>query len=336
MTRYGILGFGHHAAKRLTKGFAGAADSKLVGLWRRDPAKAQTNASQYSIPLLFDTAEALCASPEIDAVFIVSPDALHLPHVLIAAKHGKAILCEKPLALNAGEVEEMLTAAKAAGIPFGVAQNMRYNRSLDLIRKWIAEGRIGQPQLAHSQFSYSAAGSPRTWIYDPSLATGGPIGDVGIHCIDALRFVLRVDVTAVSTLAHRDAASGAVESHAVIALDFASDLAPGAMATVTVTTRAEYRSLIEVTGDTGVILCENGLTVDYTVDVVLRRGPEVIATEHVSNADAYSLMLDGFSAWVEGRGTYLAPATDSLHNQRILDAAYRSWREGTKQRIASR
>jgi len=336
MTRYGILGFGHHAAKRLTRAFAGAADSKLVGLWRRDPAKAQTNASQYSIPLLFDTAEALCASPEIDAVFIVSPDALHLPHVLIAAKHGKAILCEKPLALNAGEVEEMLTAAKAAGIPFGVAQNMRYNRSLDLIRKWIAEGRIGQPQLAHSQFSYSAAGSPRTWIYDPSLATGGPIGDVGIHCIDALRFVLRVDVTAVSTLAHRDAASGAVESHAVIALDFASDLAPGAMATVTVTTRAEYRSLIEVTGDTGVILCENGLTVDYTVDVVLRRGPEVIATEHVSNADAYSLMLDGFSAWVEGRGTYLAPATDSLHNQRILDAAYRSWREGTKQRIASR
>src|SRR5277367_3053629 len=333
MTRYGILGFGHHAAKRLTKAFAGAADSKLVGLWRRDPAKAQTNASQYSIPLVFDTPEALCASPEIDAVFVVSPDALHLPHVLIAAKHGKAILCEKPLALNAGEVEEMLTAAKAAGIPFGVAQNMRYNRSLDLIRKWIAEGRIGQPQLAHSQFSYSAAGSPRTWIYDPSLATGGPIGDVGIHCIDALRFVLRVDVTAVSTLAHRDAASGAVESHAVIALDFASDLAPGAMATVTVTTRAEYRSLIEVTGDTGVILCENGLTVDYTVDVVLRRGPEVIATEHVSNADAYSLMLDGFSAWVEGRGTYLAPAEDALHNQRVLDAAYRSWREGARQPI---
>ena len=330
MTRYGILGFGHHAAKRLSKGFLESQNSKLVGLWRRDATKAQASASQFSIPLVFDTPEALCASPEIDAVFIVSPDALHLPHVLLAAKHGKAILCEKPLALNAGEVEQMLAAAKAAGVPFGVAQNMRYNRSLDVIRKWIAEGRIGKPQLAHSQFSYSAEGSPRTWIYDPTLATGGPIGDVGIHCIDALRFVLGTDVTAVTTLAHKDEGSGEVESHAVIALDLAS----GTMAAVTVTTRASYRSVVEVTGETGVILCENGLTVDHPVDVVLRRGPEVLASETVSNADAYSLLLDGFSAWVEGTGTYLAPASDALHNQRVLDAAYRSWREGAKQSIA--
>jgi predicted dehydrogenase len=290
MSRYGILGFGHHAAKRLMKGFAEASESKLVGLWRRDTEKARVNAKEYAIPLVFDTPEALCASPEIDAVFIVSPDALHLPHVLLAAKHGKAILCEKPLALNVGEAEEMLAAAKAAKVAFGVAQNMRYNRSLDLIRKWIAAGRIGKPQLAHSQFSYSAEGSPRTWIYDPALACGGPIGDVGIHCVDALRFVLGTDVTAVSTLAHRDAGSGQVESHAVVALD----LAFGAMATVTVTTRSEYRTVIEVTGKAGVILCENGLTVDYPVDVVLRRGGDIVASERVSNADAYSRMLDGF------------------------------------------
>jgi predicted dehydrogenase len=329
MTRYGILGFGHHAAKRLSKGFLESQNSKLVGLWRRDATKAQASASQFSIPLVFDTPEALCASPEIDAVFIVSPDALHLPHVLLAAKRGKAILCEKPLALNAGEVEQMLAAAKAAGVPFGVAQNMRYNRSLDVIRKWLAEGRIGKPQLAHSQFSYSAEGSPRTWIYDPTLATGGPIGDVGIHCIDALRFVLGTDVTAVTTLAHKDEGSGEVESHAVIALDLAS----GAMAGVTVTTRASYRSVVEVTGETGVILCENGLTVDHPVDVFHRRGAEIITSETVSNADAYSLMLEGFSSWVEGAGTYLAPASDALHNQRVLDAAYRSWRDGTKQSI---
>jgi len=329
MIRYGILGFGHHAAKRLMKGFRESQNSKLVGLWRRDATKARANASQFSIPLVFDTPEALCASSELDAVFIVSPDSLHLPHVLLAAKHGKAILCEKPLALNAGEVEQMLAAAKAAGVPFGVAQNMRYNRSIDVMRKWIAEGRIGKPQLAHSQFSYSAEGSPRTWIYDPTLATGGPIGDVGIHCIDGLRFVLGTDVTAVSTLAHRDSGSGAVESHAVIALDLAS----GTMAAVTVTTRASYRSAIEVTGETGVILCENGLTVDHPVDVVHRRGQEVIASERVSNADAYSLMLDSFSAWAKGGETYLAPATDALHNQRVLDAAYRSWRDGTKQVI---
>jgi predicted dehydrogenase len=329
MIRYGILGFGHHAIKRMVPGFAGAKDSELAGLWRRDLAKARSNASQYSIPEVFETAEALCASPDIDAVFIASPDALHLPDVRLAAGHDKAVLCEKPLAMNAGEVEQMLNAAKASGIRLGVAQNMRYYHSLDLIGKWISEGRIGKPVLAHSQFSYSAGRSPREWIYDPALACGGPIGDVGVHCIDALRFVLETGVAAVSTLAHRDTDSGAVESHAVVALEFAS----GAMGAVTLTTRAEYHSLIEVTGESGVIVCENGLTVDHPVEVILRRGKDVIESRQVSNADAYSRMLDGFSGWVEGRENYRAPAIDGLENQRILDAAYKSWQTGMRQAI---
>ncbi|MBV8672058.1 MAG: Gfo/Idh/MocA family oxidoreductase, partial [Acidobacteriaceae bacterium] len=143
MIRYGILGFGHHAAKRLIKGFRDAKDSKLVGLWRRDEAKAIEDARNYSIPHLFETPEDLCASSEIDAVFVVSPDALHLPHVKLAAKHGKAVLCEKPLGMNATEAEEMIAAANAAAVCFGVAQNMRYNRSVELIRQWISEGHVG-------------------------------------------------------------------------------------------------------------------------------------------------------------------------------------------------
>jgi predicted dehydrogenase len=75
------------------------------------------------------------------------------------------------------------------------------------------------------------------------------------------------------------------------------------------------------------------LTVDFPVDVVLRRGANIVASETVSNEDAYSLMLDGFSAWVESRGDYLAPASDALHNQRVLDAAYASWRDGLRQRL---
>jgi predicted dehydrogenase len=326
MIRYGILGFGHHAKKRLMPAFAGA---QVTGMWRRDPAKAQADAREYHIPHVFDSAEELCASPEIDAVFVVSPDALHLPHVLVAAQHGKHILCEKPLALNADEVEKMLFATRAAGVVFGAAQNMRYNASVQLIREWIAEGRIGQPMLAHSQFCYNAEKSPRAWIYDPTLATGGPIGDVAIHCLDGLRYVLATNITEVSTLAHKDARSGAVESHAVVNMLFGN----GAMGAVTVTTRGSYRSLIEITGETGVILCENGLTVDHPVDVVLYRQDKVAAHQRVSNADAYTRMIDGFSAAIEGRGAYLATGEDGLHNQRVLDAAYKSWHTGTKRKI---
>lgn len=325
--RFGILGFGHHAAKRLMPAFAGTYEAKLAGLWRRDAAKAAANAREFSIPNVFDTPDALCASSEIDAVFVVSPDALHLEHVLTAVRHGKHVLCEKPLAMNAGQVEEMLREADRAGVKLGVAQNMRYNHSLTILRRWIDEGRIGRPVMAQAQFAYSTTRSPRKWINDPELALGGPIGDVGIHCVDALRYVLgdSAQVTAVSTLAGRDAASGAVESHAVMALDFAS----AAMGAITVTARAAYRTLVEVTGEAGVILCEDALTVDFPVEIILRRGEKIEQRETASNADAYSRMLDGFAEWTTGRGEYRAPAHgDGLHNQRVLDAAYQSWRDG--------
>jgi predicted dehydrogenase len=245
------------------------------------------------------------------------------------------VLCEKPLAMSVAEVEQMLAAEKKAGVLLGVAQNMRYNESLARMRSYLLEGRIGAPQLAHAQFSYDSTRSPRIWINDPTLARGGPIGDVGIHCIDAVCFVLgeaASTITAVSTLAHRDAGSGEVESHAVVALEYSS----GAMATVTVTTRAAYRSLVEITGAAGVLTCENAMTIDSPVQLIHYKGGQPVSTEEISNANAFARMLDSFAraslapAGSAARNGYLAPATEGLANQRVLDAAYRSWQEGRR------
>ena len=325
--RYGILGFGHHAIKRLMPAFDGTSHARAQGLWRRDSAKAAENGHRFGVRA-FTSAEELCSSPDIDAVFVASPDALHLEHVLLAIRHGKPVLCEKPLAMNLAEAEQMLAAARAAQVPLGVAQNMRYNQSVQLMRRWIAEGRIGAPVMAHAQFCYEAERSPRAWINDPTLACGGPIGDVGIHCMDAMCYVLDAQVAAVTTLAHKDGQSGEVESHGVVALDFAT----GAMGVVTVSTRAAYRSLVDVTGVHGVLSCEAALTVDHPVRVVLRRGADVVAEETISNADAFSRMLDSFALAIHGKDEYLATGEQGLVNQRALDAAYTSWRTG--QRIA--
>ncbi len=326
--RFGLLGFGHHAAKRLVPAFAGAHVARLAGMWRRDAGKAATDAARFGIERVFSSAEELCASSDIDAVFVVSPDALHLEHVLLALRYGKPVLCEKPLAMSAGEAEQMLAAAQKAGVLFGVAQNMRYNLAIDLMRRWIAEGCIGKPQLAHAQFCYMTSQSPRTWINDPTLALGGPIGDVGIHCIDALCYVLGDTVHAVSTLAHQDSTSGEVESHAIVSLEFAS----GTMGAVTLTTRAAYRTLIEVVGERGSLSCEDAMTVDHPVSLVQREGGKVVLEQPVSNQDAFSRMLDGFAEAAQGGAVpFRATAADGLVNQRALDAAYRSWKMGQRQ-----
>src|SRR5580698_6771922 len=289
--RFGILGFGHHAIRRLIPAFLRCEHATLRGMWRRDQSAAAQNREDHKIPHSFTTREALCSSSEIDVIFITSPDAMHRDDMLLALSHGKAVLCEKPLAMTAAEAAEMNAAAKAAGVLFGVAQNFRWNRSLEWMREQIAAGKIGQPQLAHAQYCYPAKTAPRKWITDPTLACGGPIADVGVHCIDALRFVLGEDVSSVSTVARKDEVSGKVEAIASLQLEMTGDV----YANVTVSARAPYRSLVEVTGSDGVLVAENGLTVDRPVHIVLSRAGEVVETVTVENNDGYTRMLDSFA-----------------------------------------
>lgn len=329
MIRYGIVGFGHHGRKRLIPAFIGAKDSKLAGIWRRDLEKARANAHEFNIEHVFDTAEALCASPEIDAVFVTSPDAFHMHDTLLALGHNKPVLCEKPLAMHANQVKQMLAAARNARVQFGVAQNFRYNRSVNLIRDWIQAGRIGKPAFAAAQFCFQSERSPRAWIYDKSLAYSGPIGDVGIHCLDALRFVLQDDVAAVTTIARSDLNSSEMETSAALALDFGR----GTLGMISVSFRADYRTFIEITGEHGVIQSENCLSVDGSVDVRFMQYGKLIESQQVSNSDAYSQMLDAFSGAVQDRGSYAASGEDGLKNQLALDAAYESWHSGRKEAI---
>jgi predicted dehydrogenase len=262
-------------------------------------------------------------------VFITSPDAMHRDDALLALRHGKAVLCEKPLAMNAAEAEEMAAAAKAAGVLFGVAQNFRFNRSLEWMRAQIAAGRIGEAQLAHAQFCYPADKSSRRWIMDPSLACGGPIGDVGVHCIDALRYVLGEDVRSVSTVARRGGASGAVEAVASLQVEMTG----GVFANVTVSGDALYRTLVEVTGGAGVLIAENGLTVDRPVQLVVYQAGEPVETTTVENGDGYVRMLDCFARAFRGEGTFPASGEDGVRNMRALDAAYRSWQSGLREHV---
>lgn len=327
--RFAILGFGHHAVRRLVPSFPMSERTELVGLWRRDAAAGARNAEEFGIRHSFGSREELLASPEVDAVFITSPDAMHREDTLLALRHGKAVLCEKPLAMNAAEAAEMEAAAQRTGLLFGVAQNFRWNRSVEWMREQVDAGAIGEVQLGHAEFSYPAQTAPRKWITDPALATGGPIGDVGVHCLDALRFVLGQDPVTVSTLARQDALSGAVEATA--SMQFA--MSGGAFTTVAVSARASYRTLVEITGSDGALVAESALTVDRPVEVQRLRGGETVESVTVTNADGYARMLDAFAVAMGGGEAFRASGADGVVNMRAIDAAYRSWRSGLRETV---
>jgi len=329
MIRFGILGFGLHAVRRLMPGFALAKNSRVTALSRRSLDKAQASAREYNIPLAFDSATALCRSSEVDAVFVTTPNSLHLADVLLAIECGKPVLCEKPMGVNADECRQMVEAARRAGVLLGVAQVFRFEDSTARLREMVIAGQVGRPVFARAEFSYPGRGHVRTWITDAAIAGGGPIADVGVHCIDALRFILQDDVAQVSAYGMNDDQSGEVEAAAVLALQFTK----GTLGSVMVSTRAEYRTPLEIVGEEGVLRADDGLTVDRPITVELRKGGKVITSETVSNREAYARQVDAFADAVEGKAGFPVPGEEGWQNQEILDAAYRSVKSGKSEAV---
>jgi len=319
MIRFGIVGFGHHAVKRLIPAFARTTRCRLSALSRRDLQRAQDSARQFSVPHAFASVAELCSNPAVDVVFVVSPDALHLPDVLEAVGCRKPVLVEKPMAMNSAEARRMVEAAQTAGVLLGVAHNMRFEHSVRWFRERVSAGAIGQPLLARASFAAPMLSSPRTWVNDPKLATGGPLADIGVHCIDTLRYVLDDQVDSVTMQAKYDSHS-VLEASASGVLCFSG----GCLATISVSGRATYQTDLEVIGETGVLSSVNAMTVDAPVVLQLRRGFEVEERKEVVNDDSYALQLDAFAAAVEEGREFEVPGEEGLRNQLILDAAFRS------------
>jgi predicted dehydrogenase len=332
MIRFGIAGFGLHAVRRLMPGFALAQNCRVVALSRRDPDKARENAATFGIPHVFASTGELSRCPEVDAVLVTTPNACHLPDVLAAVAAGKPVLCEKPMGLDADECRQMVEAARAAGVLLGVAQIFRFEESTARFRERVAAGDIGRPIFARSEFSYMGTGHGRTWLYNRSISGGGPISDVGVHCIDALRYILQDEPQRVSTLGHSDEHSGDVEAAAALTLEFRR----GALATVAVSTRAQYRTPLEIVGDAGVIRADDALNAEHPIRIELWRGGELAAEETVSNRLAYARQVDAFAAAVEKGGVFPVPGEEGWQNQIILDAAYRSLLSGKTEELPAK
>jgi predicted dehydrogenase len=328
MIRFGIAGFGLHAVKRLMPGFANARNCRVTALSRRDPERARESAREYGIEHAFTSTAELCASPDVDAVLIATPDALHLDDVLAAVRHGKPVLVEKPMAMNSEEARQMVEAARAADVLLGVAHVMRFEESVLWFRERIASGAIGKPVLARAAFVAPLAGSARTWINDPQLATGGPLADVGVHCLDTLRYVLGDEVRNVMAQAQYDA-QWVVEASGTALFHFAS----GTLATMSVSARAPYQTLLEVIGENGMLSAVNAFNVEHPITLELRRGFDVVERGEVRNDRAYTAQVEAFAAAVEGNKPFEIPGEEGLQNQLILDAIFRSAKSGKTESV---
>lgn len=199
--RWGIIATGNIARKFAT-GLQELADADLVAVASRNVSNAQQFASDFSVPTAYGSYEELARDPNIDAVYIGTPHPYHLANALLCLDHGKAVLCEKPLAVNTAEVSQMLQKAKEKQLFLMEAMWTRHLPVWVQIRQWLKEGLIGDIRLLLADFSFlSLTDDPSHRRYNPDLA-GGALLDIGIYPLALSYDIFQEDPVEVNSTFH--------------------------------------------------------------------------------------------------------------------------------------
>ena len=216
MLNWLVVGIGDITRKRVLPAILAEPRSRLYALLTRDPRKAEAYPGAVAFT---DLGEAL-RDPEIDAVYVASPVAMHAKQTIASLRAGKHVLCEKPGALDFAQAESMAAVARESGRLLGIAYYRRLYPKLMRARQLIAEGAIGQPVLVEANYHGWLESPERGWLKDPALAGGGPLYDVGSHRIDACNFLFGKPLRATGLLSNALHAL-AVEDSATTLIEYA-------------------------------------------------------------------------------------------------------------------
>ena len=199
MLNWVVVGIGDITTKRVIPAILAEPRSRLYGIVSRDPEKGRRHAARVWTAL-----DDALADPDVHAVYIATPVALHAPQTIAALGAGKQVLCEKPVAMNYAEACRMTGAAREAGRTLGIAFYRRMYPKLQRARQLLAEGAIGQPVLAEINCHdwFTNADGRRSWFLDPAMAGGGPLYDIASHRIDVLNFLFGRPVAVVARVSN--------------------------------------------------------------------------------------------------------------------------------------
>jgi D-xylose 1-dehydrogenase (NADP+, D-xylono-1,5-lactone-forming) len=320
--RYGIIGYGVFAERTIAPAIQASPNSELVAIQKRSLAAAEEKAQTLNISLAFDSAEALVKHSDVDAVFIVSANSLHGPETLAAARAGKHVLVEKPMAMNVAEAETMIKVCKKNNVKFMVAHMVRLSPLIIRIKELIQSGIIGKITFIKSEFIYDGRLSHRQWLIDPNIAGGGPVYDIGVHCLDTTRFILDDEVISVKSQLDPTPSAVTTESTAQLALKFSRGTTAGIFCSYDAPIR---RTFIEVIGEKGLLSAENFSWSNNTLILKVLLGGNDKITESREETfivpNLYENEVTLFSECILNNTASPIPGEEGLKNQRVLDEA---------------
>ena len=323
--KWGILGAAKIGLDRVIPGMLKGANVEVAAIASRDLAKAQAAAGRLGIPVAYGSYEELLADPAIEAVYNPLPNNLHVEWTLKAARAGKHVLCEKPMAINAADAERLRDCPpdRIVAEAFMVRFHPQWIRAREIVRS----GRLGEVRALQMLFAYN---NPDPANIRNRLETGGgALMDIGCYAMVGGRYLLDAEPVRVVALIDRDPAFGTDRLSSAI-MDFGG----GRQLTFAVSTQAARYQRFQVLGTKArleIVIPVNAPQGEATRILVDDEGAadgSSAVAETIPACDQYTLQAEAFGRAVRGEEALPWGVEDSIMSMRILDALFRSETSG--------
>jgi predicted dehydrogenase len=321
--RWGVVGCGQISVDKTIPAIVRAANSELVAVADTRPERLRLVQQQVEHVNAYEDSGELLASGEIDAVYVALPNSLHCPVTLEAARYGKHVLCEKPLALDAVEARRMIDACTRSGVKLMTAYMARFGDVFTEAKRALASGRLGRVTMINANFSYGAQrfytpDKPGFWRWTGKRA--GPLLDAGVY----LAFTIRELVD--SRVARVSAGIWPVISHdshvpdTVVAWFALEDGTPGVLST----TYSHNESSIKIHGENGNLSLHDCFAQTPSGDLSIVVGKERLGFQagegQADHFDNYRREVEHFSDAILNHREFRPAPQEALADMRFLDA----------------
>ena len=333
--RFAVIGStGYAGAKVVKDAITRVSNCELAAVQSLDSVAAKAQADSFSVPW-FGGAERMLDEVPCDAVYIATPQNVHLDNVQMAVARGLHVMCEKPLARDAAEAAKMVRLCEEAGVTFGTAFNCRFNSLHVKAREMIAQGVIGEVISARCQYGQDYPPDPKAFRQKRELAGGGSMVDMGNHAMDLVEFVTNKRLTRVMAVATNVIHQYPVEDVCAALLEF-EDAGFAFVDTYYCSDLNVLRNDLEINGTRGILYTVDTLRGMVTGGELIHKTKDFTRQYAFDGRDMYLEEFEAFAkAILEGSQP---PCTgyDGLHSQELLDAIYQSSQTGRKVDVGRR
>ncbi len=319
MLNFAILGTGRIAEKSLAPALQATGSARLWSVYSRDATRAQAFAERHRAAAsraAFNDLSALLSDPELHGVIIATPDRLHVQQGIEAARAGKHVFTEKPMAHAVDSGRALVEVCRAAGVRLGVAYHLRWHTGHRALVERIRHGALGQLRHVRAQWSYRADDA-QNWRAHDEVGRWWSLAGTGTHLIDLARWILlptEGEVAGVRSMVTRPVWKGPHDETAIVALEFAS----GATAEIVTSVLFNSPARLEIYGAQEYAICQGTLGPHGEGQISIGEVP----VEYLPGNPYLGELQDFIAAITEGREPEV-PGEEGLRNVEILAAACR-------------